>query len=458
MTVDGQSAGAGPARPSTWRPGPWLAWGFYDIGQRPFNVLILTFIFAPYFAATLWGDPARGQAAWGLTVASAGLLIAIMAPPLGAIADAAGPKKPWIAFFGAMLVAGSAALWWAQPGYPSAALVAIVAIVVAAVGSEMSIVFHNALLPTLAKREQIGRLSGLGWSLGTAGGVMALLVVLGALAGDPRTGLTLGGWAPLLALDPVETTAGRLVGPLVAIWFVIFVTPMFLWMPDEKRSAIPISRSLSSGINGLRSTISELRSDRKLSTFLIAYLLYSDGLITLIAFGGVYAAGLLGWGAIQLAGLGLALGLFAGPFVLLTGRMDDRIGPQRVVTLCIMALTIATVGMLGVTKTGLFGMTFPGLSGGHFLLFFAIIIGLCAGPLQSSSRTLLTHLAPRERITQMFGLLALSGRVTSFAGPALVGLITAWTGSQRLGFSVALVFLVAGAAFILRLARMEDRS
>ncbi len=141
---------------------------------------------------------------------------------------------------------------------------------------------------------------------------MALLVVLGALAVDPRTGLTLGGWAPLFALDPVETTAGRLVGPLVAIWFVIFVTPMFLWMPDERRSAIPISQSVRSGMNGLRKTISELRSDRKLSTFLIAYLLYSDGLITLIAFGGVYAAGLLGWGAIQLAGLGLALGLFAG--------------------------------------------------------------------------------------------------------------------------------------------------
>jgi UMF1 family MFS transporter len=458
MTVDGQSAGSAPARPSTWRPGPWLAWGFYDIGQRAFGALILTYIFAPYFASALWPDPARGQAAWGLTIACAGLLIAIMAPLLGAIADASGPKKPWIAFFGAMLVAGSASLWWAQPGHPSALMVAIVGVIIAAVGSEMSVVFHNALLPTLARREQIGRLSGLGWALGTAGAMMALLVVLGALAVDPRSGLTLGGWAPMFALDPVETTAGRLVGPLVAVWFAIFVTPMFLWMPDEKRSEAPLFRSIRNGLTGLRSTLAELRSDRKLSTFLIAYLLYSDGLITLVAFGGVYAAGLLGWGAIQLAALGLTLGLFAGPFVLLTGRLDDRIGPQRVVTLCLLALSAATVGLLGVSKTGLFGMTVPGLSGGHFLLFFAIIIGLCGGPLQSSSRTLLAHLAPRERITQMFGLLALSGRVTSFAGPALVGVITAWTGSQRLGFSVALVFLVAGAAFIIRLARMEDRS
>lgn len=323
MTINGRRADANASDRRQWQPGPWFAWGFYDIGQRPFNALILTYIFAPYFASTISTDPARGQAAWGLTIAFAGLLVAIMAPPLGAVADATGRKKPWIAFFGGMIVAGSAALWWAQPGDALSARVALVAIIIAIVGSEMSIVFHNALLPMLARRDQIGRLSALGWSLGIAGVGAALLVVLGALAVDPRTGLTLGGWPPLLALEPVESTAGRLVGPLVAIWFATFVLPMFLYMPDDKPSGRSMKEALRVGLSGLHVTIAKLRKDRKLSTFLLAYLLYSDGLITLIAFGGVYAAGLLDWGSIQLAGLGLALGVFAGPIVLLTGQLDD---------------------------------------------------------------------------------------------------------------------------------------
>lgn len=438
-----------------WRPGPWLAWGLFDIGQRPFNFLILTYIFAPYFAASLYENPARGQAIWGLTIAGAGLIIALLAPVLGAIADAAGSKKPWIGAFGAMLVAGSCLLWWAQPGSPHAITIAIIGVTVATVGSELAIVFHNALMPLLAKRGEIGRLSGLGWALGVAGGVAMLLVVLGAFAVDPRTGVTLGGWAPLLGLHPVKTTAGRIVGPLVASWFAAFLIPMLMWMPDDARTERSLTSAVRSGLASLRNTASALRKDRKLSTFLLAYLLYSDGLITLIAFGGVYAAGLLGWGPIQLAGLGLALGLFAGPFVLVTGKLDDIVGPERVVRTCLVALTVATIGLLGVDSAGVFGLRFEGLTGGHFLLLFAIVIGLSAGPLQSSSRSLMAHLAPQDRVTQMFGLLALSGRVTSFAGPALVGVITAVTGNQRLGFSVALVFLIAGMLLMLRLRRLD---
>ncbi|MDP2355625.1 MAG: MFS transporter [Beijerinckiaceae bacterium] len=433
---------------------PWQAWASFDVGQRPFNVLILSYIFAPYFAASLHTDPVRGQIAWGLTIALAGLAIAILAPLLGAVADAAGPKKPWIAVFGALLVAGSAVLWWARPGAEIAIPWAIAAVVVAIIGSELSIVFHNSLLPLLARRGELGRLSAFGWAMGGAGGVAALLVVLAALAIDPRTGLTIGGWAPAVSFDPPESTAGRMVGPLVAFWFTVFLIPMLLWMPDDRSCEKSFLSSARKGLKDLRTTIAELRKDRKQTTFLIAYLLFSDGLITLVSFGGVYAAGILGWGPIQLAGLGVVLGLVGLPALLITGRLDDRIGPQRIVTCCIVVLCFATIGLLGVDRNGFFGMTIAGLSGPHFFLVFAILIGLAGAPLQASSRTLMAHLAPRDRVTQMFGLLALSGRVTSFAGPALVALVTAATGSQRVGFSVALVFLLGGAALMLRLQRM----
>jgi MFS transporter, UMF1 family len=443
-----------PTREMCPRLTSWQAWASFDIGQRPFNVLILTYIFAPYFAASLHADPVRGQMAWGLTIALAGLTIAILAPLLGAIADAAGPKKPWIAVFGALLVAGSASLWLARPGVEFAIPLAIVAVVVATIGSELSIVFHNALLPVLARREEIGRLSALGWAMGGAGGVAALLVVLAALAIDPNTGLTLGGWIPALSFDPPGSTAGRMVGPLVAIWFALFLTPMLLWMPDDRSCEKPFLFSARKGLNDLRVTLFELRKDRKQSSFLLAYLFFSDGLITLVSFGGVYAAGILGWGAIELAVLGVVLGLVGLPGLVITGRLDDRIGPQWVVTYCILILCFATIGLLGVDRNGLFGITIEGLSGTHFFVAFAILIGVSGAPLQSSSRTLMAHLAPRDRVTQMFGLLALSGRVTAFAGPALVAVVTALTGSQRVGFSVALVFLLSGAALMLRLQRM----
>ncbi len=433
---------------------PWRAWASYDVGQRPFNVLILSYIFAPYFVASLHVDPVAGQTTWGLTIALAGAAIAILAPLLGAVADAAGPKKPWIAFFGALLAAGSASLWFAHPTVEFAIPLAIAAVVVATIGSELSIVFHNALLPVLARREEIGRLSAFGWAVGGAGGVAALLVVLATLAIDPQTGLTLGGWSPAVSFDPPESTVGRMVGPLVALWFAFFLIPMLLWMPDDKSSEKAFLSSARKGLNDLRATLVELRKDRKQSSFLLAYLLFSDGLITLVSFGGIYAASILGWGPIQLAGLGVVLGLVGLPVLLITGRLDDRIGPQWVVTCCILILCFATIGLLGVDRNGLFGMTIDGLSGTHYFIAFAILIGASGAPLQSSSRTLMVHLAPRDRVTQMFALLALSGRVTAFAGPALVAIVTALTESQRVGFSVALVFLLSGVALMLRLQRM----
>lgn len=457
MTHGSDARAAGPlaeAGAHARFPHGWLAWCAYDFGQRPYNFLILTYIFAPWFAGALYGDPVRGQAAWGLTVAGAGVLVALLAPALGAIADAAGPKKPWIAIFGAMLVLGSAALGFVRPGDPHAVTLAMFAVVVATIGSEVSIVFHNALMPLLSARNRLGELSGLGWAVGVLGGVATLLLVLAVFAVDPRTGLTLGGWAPPFAMDTAQWPAGRLVGPLVAFWFALFVLPMFIWMPDDRRSEKPLTQAARNGLAGLRTTIRELRGDRKLKVFLTAYLLCSDGIITLIAFGGVYASGLLDWGPIQLAGLGVVLGVVGVPVLLVTGRLDDAMGPRRVVTICIGVLIIATICLLGVDKAGIFGMSVEGLNGGHFFLFCAIAIGLSAGPLQSSSRTLLAHLAPRDRITQMFGLLALSGRVSSFAGPALVAVVTAITGSQRLGLSVALIFLVGGGVLMLRLRKL----
>src|SRR5512139_2897747 len=209
-----------------------ISWFFFDWATQPFFTLITTFVYAPYFATRMARDPASGQAWWGFATASSGLIIAVLSPVLGAIADASGRRKPWIAAFGGMLVIGSGLMWFGKPGDASVIPPLLLAYGIATIGAEFATVFNNAMMPSLVPPDQIGRLSGTGWAIGYAGGILSLILVLGFLAADPGTGSTLFGLTPLFGLDPVTHQGDRITGPLAALWFVIFVLPMFLLTPD----------------------------------------------------------------------------------------------------------------------------------------------------------------------------------------------------------------------------------
>ncbi len=170
---------------------------------------------------------------WGSATAAAGLVIAIMSPVLGAIADAGGRRKPWIAVFGALLVIGSSIMWIGKPNDPEIIIPLLIAFGIATIGVEFATVFNNAMMPTLVPPERIGRLSGTGWATGYVGGILSLILVLGFLAASSDTGRTLFGFRPLFGLDPVTHEGDRITGPLTGLWFVIFVLPMFLFTPDH---------------------------------------------------------------------------------------------------------------------------------------------------------------------------------------------------------------------------------
>ncbi len=167
-----------------------VGWVLFDWACQPFFTLVTTFVFAPYFAAALAPDPVSGQALWGYATAAAGLTLAVLSPVLGSIADASGPRKPWIALCGAVLVVASASLWFAAPGAPHGIVLALVAFAVATVAVEVAAVFNNAMMVQLVPPERLGRLSGAGWATGYAGGLVSLVVVLGFLAASPETGTT----------------------------------------------------------------------------------------------------------------------------------------------------------------------------------------------------------------------------------------------------------------------------
>src|ERR1700674_1270153 len=271
-----------------------ISWIFFAWAAEPFFTLITTFVFAPYFASHVAADPASGQSLWGFATAAAGLLIALMSPVLGAIADASGRRQPWIAAFGAMLVIGSSLMWFGRPGDVSVIPPLLLAYAIATVGVEFATVFANSMMPTLVPPDEIGRLSGTGWAPGYVGGILSLILVLGFLAASPESGRTLFGFSPLFGLDPVSHQGDRIAGPLTGIWFIIFVLPMFLLTPDypAKRRG---SEALREGLTGLRQTLGELPKQQSMAAFLLANMIYTDGLVSLFAFGGVYAAGTFGW-------------------------------------------------------------------------------------------------------------------------------------------------------------------
>src|SRR3954454_23280205 len=263
-------------RSSLARTRALVGWVLFDWAAQPFFTLVTTFVFAPCFAAALAPNPVEGQALWGYATAMAGLGLAGLSPALGSIADATGPKKPWIAASGFVLFVACAAMWFAAPGAPHAVGLALAAFAVATVAAEVAAGFNNAMMPHLVPPERLGRLSGTGWAVGYVGGLVSLVLVLGLLAANPETGRTYLGLEPLFGLDPARHEGDRIVGPLAAVWFLLFVLPLFAFTPDLPPSGRPLGQAVRAGLARLAETVAEARRDAALTAFLIGNMVYQD--------------------------------------------------------------------------------------------------------------------------------------------------------------------------------------
>ena len=228
-------------------------WYFYDWAAQPYHTLLITFIFAPYFTSAVAENPVEGQILWGRMMALVGIFLAIAAPILGALADATGPRKPWVLILSALYVFGAFSLWYAVPDAQNITFI-LWAFAIGLIGVELAQIFVNAMLPTLAPRSELGRISGSGWAFGYWGGVVALFIMLLFLA-ENEEGVTLLGAAPLFGLDPEMREGTRAVGPMTAIWFAIFVIPFFLFVPDIK----PIKSTKGAVAKSLRELVATLK-------------------------------------------------------------------------------------------------------------------------------------------------------------------------------------------------------
>src|ERR1700680_2785940 len=363
-------------------------WVMFDWACQPFFTLMTTFIYAPYFASAVGGDPVRGQALWGFATA------------------AAGRHKPWIAAFGALLVIGCSALWFGWPGDAASIPIVLVAFAVGAVGVEFATVFNNAMMPRLVPQSRIGWLSGLGWGMGYVGGLVSLILSLAFPAADPHTGRTLLGFAPAFGLDAAAREGERAIGPLSALWFIVFVIPLFVFTPDGKR-ALALRDAARAGVRSFAATLHQARAHRNVALFLLANMIYTDGLIALFAFGGIYAAGTFGWSSIEIGIFGILLTITGTLGAVIGGRLDDRIGAKPVVLGSLVILFVAYLGILSVSRDAVLFVVpvEPPAGRGLFAsvperlyVVLGLFIGLAAGAPEGGSPASGVGHCPRARV------------------------------------------------------------
>jgi UMF1 family MFS transporter len=421
------------------------AWALYEWAQQPYWALIATFIFTPYFAAGFVGDAARGQSLLGYAGAVSGLLIAVFSPLVGASVDARRNPRIWLVGLAVPFVVASAALWFAAPGDAGRILPILICLVVAGVSAELSGSVMNALLPLVAKPGQVGRLSGSAWALAYVGALISLFVVLLCFS-LPET--------PMLGLSKVLHEPDRIVGPLVALWFLVFSWPLMAMAPQPPRIAgrKPLAE--------LWATIGSLPRKPWMLRFLIGRMLVGDGISSFIAFGGVLAAGMFGWTTTQLGLYAIALSVAAGIGTFIGGRVDQKLGSKTTV---LIAAGVVLFGAFGVGLVGRDSLAFvlkvaaPVAGGPLFaslpervFLGFSLFVGLTFGPAQASLRAWMAQLAPAGESGRWFGLYALSGKATAFMAPLVIAVGTRWVGDQRVAVAVSALFLATGAVILAR--------
>ncbi|MBC7905335.1 MAG: MFS transporter [Rhodospirillaceae bacterium] len=402
-----------------------LSWAFYDWANSPFATLIVTFVFPAYFATAVVGDQMQGQALWGFAMGLSGLVVAISSPIFGAVADVTGRRKPWLLAFTLLCAAASAGLWWVTPQL-SAVPLAIALVVLANWGFETAGVFYNAMLPDVTAPERLGRLSGWAWGLGYVGGLTALALALVGLVLPEQ---------PWFGIPKDNAAHVRICGPLVGLWLLVFSAPLFLWTPDAGVS-VSVGSRVKAALASLAASLRQLARMGDVGRFLLAHMLYADGLATLFAMGGVFVAGVYGFSLQEVMLFGIVLNVTAGLGAAGFAWLDDWFGSRTTILLALAGLLMAGTGVL-VAESRVLVWVMGGA------------LGLFVGPAQAASRTYLARMAPPERRTELFGLFALSGKATAFLGPLAVGAVTVATNSQRAGMAVILAFFLVGGLILM---------
>ena len=393
----------------------------YDWANSAFPTVTTTFIFAAYFVQAVAPSSVEGTILWARTLTIAGLVVAFLSPVIGAIADFWGPRKPWLMVFSGLSIVFTAILWFVEPTQQHMWR-ALILYAAAAITFNFAIVFYDAMLPSIAPQNMLGRISGWGWAAGYAGGLGCLVISLWLVS----------SFRPeFLSLDTTRAEPVRATSLLVAIWFALFSAPIFVLTPDRMVTGRSLPEAVRSGLVQLSGVFAMLRRERNIARFLVAHMFYTDGLVTLFAFGGIYAATQFGMKPTDILLFGIVLNISAGLGAAAFGWIDDFLGSKKTITLALSGLIGTGTVLVLIESVAAFWVA-------------ATLLGIFVGPAQAAGRSLMARIAPKDCVTEMFGLYAFAGKATSFLGPLFLGVAVQLTQSQRAGIATIIGFFVLG--------------
>ena len=389
-------------------------WALFDWASSPVPTLHATFVFAVYFSTTI--APDNGTVLWAQMTAITSLLIALLSVFAGRFADSKGLIKHALTIsllIGALSVMG---LWYAEPS-SDFILYALLLSALSIFMMEIGFVFYNALLVHLVPTEKMGRLSGIAWGIGYVGAVIALSLALAIFI--------LPEQAPF-GLDKAQAEHVRATMIFAGLWAIIFYIPLFLFVKSP-----PATPQEGRYLTQVKQAIQDARSIPDMIRFLIARMAFNDGLVTLFALGGIFAAKVFGFTQTEILIFAIALNISAGLGAIGGGWADDRLGALPTIRYALIGLMICgTIAICAPSKEVFWAAT--------------VILGLFVGPCQSASRSYVARRAPEDSKASLFGLYMLSGKATSFVGPLLYGWLVYFTGIERAGMAIVIILVVIG--------------
>ena len=428
------------------------SWTMFDWANQPFYTLIMTFVFSVYFTDVFisGGD---GTEKLTLTQTISGLAIAILSPVLGSITDIRGNRKFLMGITSLMFVVGMFLLWYSPPGAPNGIWIVMLGLILASTMVGFAEVFNNSALATIETSENSGWLSGLGYGVGYISGLLALVLFLLVFVWPG------GETDNLYGLNTEQYEHIRIVGPLCAIWYAIFIIPLFLFTPDMKKKEITVISSVKIGLVNFIQTFREAKKYKNIFTFLITRMFYQDALNALFVVGGVYASIVVGMSLTQVLILGIILNVFSGPSAIYGGYLNDLIGSKNVINISLWGLLLSGILGLSIDQNTIFfffnveeysasveAFTFGIFNSISHITYICVVIGISIfyGPAQTASRALMVKLSPENKTTEFFGLYAFAGKSTAWLVPGLMTLILALTDSLQLAMISIVLFNLIG--------------
>jgi len=400
-----------------------ISWSLYDFANQPFTTIIVTFVYGAFFTSVIASDEKTGTLLWTSAIAITAVVVSLLSPILGALADKGGYRKFFLISFTWICAIFSILLYFPKAGDVYFALSLFI---VANIAFEMGSVFCNSYLPDLSERKNIGKISGFAWGLGFVGGLSALFL-------------------SLMLFPNLDSEGIRSINILVGVWFLIFSIPTFLFIKDRKSEKLQ-KHHITDSFKSIKNTFKEVVKYKIILQFLIARLFFNDGLITIFSLGGIYAVDTLNFTFDEVMMLGIVLNIAAGVGSFVFGYLEDLIGVRKVINISLLVLIFATLLAYFAPET-----TNPK----QMFWVAGVLIGLMVGPNQSCSRSFMSRLTPKEKQNEFFGFFALTGKATSFLGPLLFGFITLKY-SQQIALWVVIVFFIIGLFLFNRIQFKED--